>query len=385
MSDQATETVVFLESRLTEYLDDLCQMCAIESPTSFKPGVDILAAWVRSWSEARGWAVEAWSDPSVGDCVLVRIQGASGAGRRVLLVAHLDTVYPLGTVGVDVLSRDSDRLLGSGTADNKSGLLSSLYAMDALANLGLVDGLSEVALFCGSDEETDMRFSGPILSQIISSYDLALVMECGRENGDVVAARKGRGHFVLDIAGKSAHAGVEPHRGANAIVALSRQILTLQLLNGSRSGMTVNVGVVSGGTASNVVPDSARAEVDIRISRPEDREIVNSALESLTVTTHVPGTSCRVEGKWIAPPLPRTAEGDRLAALAQSCAHDLGFTVQAAETGGMSYANLLGVLGIPVLDGLGPIGGLDHSPDEYIRVSSIVPRTALLALLVARA
>jgi glutamate carboxypeptidase len=152
-----------------------------------------------------------------------------------------------------------------------------------------------------------------------------------------------------------------------------------------RPGVTVNVGVVAGGSVSNTVPDHASAQVDVRLIRPEDMAPVEAAIRAIAAEELVAGTSARVGGGWGFPPMARTPEILRLAEVARGCAQELGFTINDAATGGMSYANLLAGLGLPVLDGLGPVGGNDHSPREYVDIDSIVPRTAMLALLVARA
>jgi glutamate carboxypeptidase len=256
--------------------------------------------------------------------------------------------------------------------------------MAALEELGLTAPLGAISLVCGGDEETDMHSSGTLLRELRPSYDLALILECGRENGDIVSARKGRGSFVLEVHGRAAHAGVEPHRGVSAVLALAQQIVALYLLNNRPPGSTVNVGVVQGGSGANVVAEYARAEIDVRVVLPEDMEAMDAALTRIAGCSPVPGTAAELSGGWTAPPMARTPEIEALATLAAACAAELGFDLADAATGGISYANLLAGLGLPVLDGLGPVGGLDHSPQEYILVSSIVPRTALLALLALR-
>lgn len=338
---------------------------------------------MRRWAERRGWDTQVFSDDTAGDSVVVTVRGA---GRlRALLVAHLDTVYPVGVAAERPLRIEGDILLAPGSCDNKSGLLSALYAAAALEDLGLLGAIGTISIVCGSDEETDMRASAALLRDIAPGHDMALVLEAARENGDIVSARKGGGSFLLEAHGRAAHAGVEPERGANAILALARQIVALQALNGMCPEMTLNVGVVRGGTRPNVVPDYACAEIDVRIARPEDREPVLRAMERVAAEPGVAGVTSRLSGGWTAAPMPRTPQIAALAELTRACAAELGFSVNDAATGGISYANLLAGLGLPVLDGLGPVGGLDHSPREYIRVSSIVPRTALLALLLLRA
>jgi glutamate carboxypeptidase len=379
---EAQALTAYLEARLPNYIEDLRQLCAIECPTSSKQGVDDAGAWVRRWLASRAWELRLWPDATVGDSVVATVRGQGKL--RVLLAAHLDTDYPVGVAASRPMRIEGDTLLGPGSADNKSGLLSGLYAMAALEDLGLLDPIGAITIMCGGDEETDMRSSAALMRDLAPAHDIALVLESGRENGDIVGARKGSGNFVLDVYGKAAHAGVEPHKGANAILALAHQTVALQALNGMRDGVTLNVGVVQGGTRPNVVPDHARAEVDVRVIRPEDMAPVGAAITAIVADQQVPGVRAELSYGWHCAPMARTPEIAALAATAAACAQELGFSVKDAATGGVSYANTFAQLGLPVLDGLGPVGGLDHSPSEYILVSSIVPRTALLALLMLR-
>jgi glutamate carboxypeptidase len=379
---EAQALTSYLEAHLDDYLEELRQLCAIECPTSSKTGVDEAGAWVRRWVAAHGWELREWPDATAGDGLVATVRGAGGP--RIMLVAHLDTVYPVGIAAARPLRREGDTLLGPGIADNKSGLLSGLYAMAALEDLGMLDRCGTISMVCGGDEETDMRSSIELLRDLAPSYDLALVLEAGRENGDIVGARKGGGSFVLETFGKAAHAGVEPEKGAHAVLALAHHIIALQALNGMRDGVTVNAGVIQGGTVPNAVPDYARVTIDARAVRPDDIEPVVAALRAAAEREVVPGVRAELSGGWGAPPMARTPQIAALADLADACAQELGFSVHAASTGGVSYANYLASMGLPALDGLGPVGGLDHSPNEYILVSSIVPRTALLALLMLR-
>jgi len=381
---QAAIISSYMEERLAAYLDALKELCAIECPSGFALGVNSACSWVEDWSRARGWDIQRYDDPTAGASLIVSLTGTGKRGRNVLLAAHLDTVYPVGIAAARPMDLQGDVLRAPGIADNKSGLLSGLYAMAALEDLGLLGPSGTISLICGADEETDMRTSLSLFEKLAPRHDIALVLEAARENGDIVAARKTSAHYVLEVEGREAHAGVEPQRGANAILAIARCIVQLQALNEMRPGVTVNVGVVHGGTLSNVVPGFARAEVDVRAVQVADLEPVSAAIRQIVAEPNVPGTSVRLQGGWKAPPMPRTPEIAALVAVAQSCASELGFELEAASTGGISYANYLAGFGLPVLDGLGPIGGLDHSPSEYILGSSIVPRTALLALLLLR-
>jgi glutamate carboxypeptidase len=305
----------WLGPQLATYVDELRQLCAIECPTSSKGGVDEAGAWVRRWAEARGWELEGYPDPEVGDGLVVTVRGT---GRlRAMLVAHLDTVYPVGVAAERPLRREGGRLVGPGSADNKSGLLSGLYAAEALSALA-PKTFGAISVVCGGDEETDSRASGAMLRALAPGFDLALVLEAGRANGDIVSARKGNGLFTLEVAGRAAHAGVEPEKGASAILALARQIVALQALNGMAPGVTVNVGLAGGGTVPNAVPDRAWAQVDVRVTRPEDMAPVEAAIRAIAASETVPGTSTSVGDGWGFPPMARTAAIERLVGAAQS-------------------------------------------------------------------
>ncbi|KAB8142339.1 M20 family metallopeptidase [Chloroflexia bacterium SDU3-3] len=374
-----------IAARYETYIEELRQLCAIECPTTSKAGVDAAGAWVRSWVARRGWELRRFPQAEVGDGLTATLRGGRPGGLRVLLAAHLDTVYPVGVAAARPMRQEGDKILGPGAADNKSGLLSSLYAMAALEDCGMLAPFEKITLMCGGDEETEMQASLALMRELAPEHDIALVMEAGRENGDIVGARKGNGQFVFEVHGRSAHAGVEPHKGANAILALAQKIIALQLLNGMRPGVTLNVGVIAGGTVPNSIADYAKAIIDVRLSDPADMGPVGDAIAQIAQAQHVPGTTTVVSDGWHFPPMARTPEIAALAEIAGQAAAELGFQVRDAATGGISYANSFATLGLPVLDGLGPVGGQDHSPSEYILASSIVPRTALLALLMLRA
>lgn len=379
---EAQALISHLETLQTAYLDELREICSIESPSNYKPGIDEVGAWVQRWAEARGWEVTTHPDETAGNGLVVTVRGAERPA--ILLVAHLDTVHPLGTLAQNPLRTEGDKLIGPGTADNKSGIISALYAMAALEDLGMLPRCGTISLVCGGDEETDMRTSLPLLQSLAPHYDAAIVLEAARANGDIVGARKGGGGFLLETFGRSAHAGVEPQKGAHAVLALAHHIIALQALNGLRPGATVNVGIIKGGVVSNAVPDYASATIDVRIEHPDDAAVLDAAFQAEAERIVVPGVRTTITGSWGAPPMPRTPAIEAMAQLTDACAQELGFSVQAASTGGVSYANFLAERGLPVLDGLAPIGGLAHSPDEYILISSVVPRTALLALLMLR-
>jgi glutamate carboxypeptidase len=300
-----------------------------------------------------------------------------------LLLGHLDTVYPQGWPREHPFRIEGDVARGPGTADMKGGLLAGLYALEALRAAGF-DRFAEIAFVLNSDEEVGSPTSRPLIEREAHGRDAVLVLEAGRENGDIVSARKGVAQFTLHVRGRSAHAGVEPHKGRNAIVELAHQIVVLQGLNGTMPGATVTVGVVQGGTRPNVVPAAARAELDVRAFDRASLEALIAALRACIAQVTVPDTAATLEGGVTHAPMEKTPASARLVDWCQAAAHDAGFDVRDAATGGGSDGNTTAALGVPTLDGLGPVGGLDHSPDEYVSIPSIAPRTAMLAGLIQR-
>ena len=266
----------------------------------------------------------------------------------------------------------------------KAGLLTGLYAIAALDAAGF-DGYESINFLCVCDEEIHDRCSLPLIRQTARQSDVAFTLEAARANGDIVTARKTALWATVQVRGKAAHAGVEPEKGRSAILALLRHLLALDALNGFRPGVTVNIGHIEGGTQPNVVAEHARAEIDLRAWRDADIPPLLEAIRAQLATPTVPDTQAWLEAKLdgVMPAMERTSAVIKLEELAQAIAQELGFTVKGASTGGASDASFVAVEGIPVLDGLGPIGGLDHSPDEYVELDSIVPRAALLARLMA--
>ena len=375
-----TDISDFLFASRPAILADLAALVNVDCGTHNKAGVDRVGEWIGARCRGWGWQVEKLPLASYGDCWLVRLPG-TGIGR-LLLMGHLDTVYPDGTAAARPMRFEGSRIIGPGVCDMKGGLLVGMYALRALQTAGFRD-FAEIVFFFNSDEELGSPGSRPLYQPIVREMDAALVLESARANGDIVSARKGSGEFTVKVTGKAAHAGVEPEKGANAVVELAHQILALYGLNGLAPGVTVNPGVIQGGTASNVVPEEAWVRVDVRAVDPPGAEAITHAMNNLPATT-ISGTHLEVSGELSYPPMARTPAVRFLAELAREAARQVGFEINDVATGGASDANVLASLSIPVLDGLGPVGGLDHSPNEYIEADSLVPRAALLAGLIQR-
>ncbi|HVA89834.1 MAG TPA: M20 family metallopeptidase [Chloroflexota bacterium] len=371
----------YLAGHLDGYLDDLRLLSGIDCGTHNKAGVDRVGAWVLARCAANGWATRVHPRPKGGDIVEATIRDEGS--RRLLLLAHMDTVYPDGVAAARPVRIDGDTLLGPGTADMKAGLLAGIHALEALQAVGRLP-FGEVVYLFTADEETGSVESRSLIEETARACDAALVLEAARASGAIVGARKGVWEYELRVQGRSAHAGVEPEKGRNALLELAHKIVALQGLNGEIPAVTVNVGVASGGTATNVVPDAAIAHVEARAFDPEGLRAIDARIRAIAAIPTVPDTTIELSVRKGFPPMPRTAATEQLAAMAASIAAELGFSLEAVSTGGASDASLVAGAGVPVVDGLGPIGGDDHSPREWIAISSIVPRVALLASLIAR-
>lgn len=376
----ARQTSVRVQSLVVDYLHDLGTLVNLESGTYDRADVERVGAWVRA--RCHGWGATLVENPGgdFADSFAATITGSGSAS--VVLLAHLDTVFPSGTAAARPFTVVGDRGLGPGTCDMKAGLLAGVYAVESLLDSGFTD-FASIRLICTTDEEVGAPSSRAFVERMARGADAALVLEAGRENGDIVGQRRGGGTYRLTVTGRAAHAGVEPQKGRNAAVGACRQALALSALTDMAAGRTVNIGVIHAGTRPNIVPDHAEVEVDLRFDTLADMDILLASAERALADAALDGTAYTWEPVQMRPPWERTSGTERLAARAAAIAVALGFDVAAATTGGTSDGNFTAVQGIPTLDGLGPIGGLDHGPDEYIEISSIAPRVALLAGLIA--
>ena len=371
----------YVEQHLSTYIEELRGLCAIDSDSYNKAGLDEVAEAFGARMRGLGMEVSIIEREGWGNDVLGTLRG-TGQGN-VLLLGHIDTVYPVGTAAARPVRVEGDTAYGPGVSDMKGNILAGIYAIEALKALDFND-FGEIRFLCVSDEEINVRHCQDVMQQACQDCQRALVLEAARANGDIVSARKGHTTYTLNARGRSAHAGVEPEKGRNAIVELAHQVLQFDDLNGWRKGFTINAGVISGGTVANVVPDLARVEFDIRFLYDDDRKAAERRFYELMEQKRVPDVELTLSAAPdIKGPMMRTPASMQLAGQAQAIAQMLGFIVNHVLTGGASDASFTSAYGIPTLDGLGPIGGRDHSPDEYLVLSSVAPRAAMLAGLIA--
>ena len=370
------------------FLAELEAMVNVDCGSYTPDGVNAIAARCEARFRDGGWAVErrphvpASGEPQLGDLVIGTIRG--DGGPDVLLVGHTDTVFDEGTAGARPFRIEGSRALGPGVSDMKGGLLAGFAAVEALLVAGF-GGFGTITYVCNPDEEIGSPFSGPVIRDLAPGHDVAFILECGRANGDVVSARKGITDLVVTFRGRAAHAGVEPDKGRHAVLAAARAIIELQALNGRWPGVTVNVGVIRGGTRPNVVPGSAFLEIDVRAATAAAQDEAAREVERILTTSYVDGVDVTVRSQGTHRPMEKGDATSRLVERATAIASELGFALGDTATGGASDGNTTSAAGTPTLDGLGPIGGGAHAEDEWLEIESIVPRVTLLAALIARA
>ncbi|HEX2193897.1 MAG TPA: M20 family metallopeptidase [Candidatus Limnocylindria bacterium] len=371
-----------VKDRYPRYLAELEALVNIDSGSYTPHGVNRVAdAVVRSLTEV-GASVSRHPSadrPEIGDLVIGRLEGE---GPRLLLIGHMDTVFDEGTAAQRPFTVESDRARGPGTSDMKGGLLAGLHALAALRAVGSRPAVTFVA---NPDEEIGSPFSTPFIRDLAAEHDAALVLECARANGDIVSARKGTSDLHVTFHGRAAHAGVEPEKGRSAILAAAHAVVALHGLNGRWPSVTLNAGVIEGGTRPNVVPAECRLKVDLRAATVAEFNEARHEVDRVLAAPAVGGVKVEVRRKAGHQPMEKTPATARLAELAIAIAAQLGFELGDTATGGASDANTTSAAGLPSLDGLGPVGGDDHSADEWLDLSSVVPRVTLLATLIARA
>lgn len=360
-------------------LAQLKQLVEIESPSTDKASVDLLAAALLPALTALGAEITIDPQTEVGDNVVAHWPAPSGATEGgILMMCHLDTVFPLGTLARQPWRIDGPKAFGPGTIDMKSSIVMALTALAELRAGGRWPG-RPLTLLLTSDEEIGSAGSRTLIESQARAHALTLCLEPCLPDGSLKTARKGIGEIELVVRGRASHAGTNHAEGRNAIHELAHHILAAQALTDYPRGTTVNVGVVSGGTRSNVVPEEARASIDYRV--PDMSEAERLAAWTADLKPVLPDLTLDVQGGLNRPPMPRDALMAETFAQAQVIAARIGLTVGEGSTGGGSDANFVAPLGVPVLDGLGASGNGAHSEREHVVIASLAERTALLASL----
>lgn len=383
MTDQtsaksAFSYVQFLRRHALEMLQLLRQIVEIESPSDNKAAVDKLGEFLAQQFSDLGGKVRIHRASDYGNHLQIDFAGGPGH-KPVMLLGHFDTVWPLGTLERMPFRIEEGRVYGPGVLDMKAAIVMMIYALLALREAGVTH--RPVTIFLDTDEEVGSASSRPITESIARECEAVLVLEPGQgPQGHLKTARKGVGDFIIRVKGLASHAGVDFEKGQSAIVELARQILEVTKFVDPARGITVNPGVVHGGTRSNVVAAEAWTHVDIRLARMADKAGLEQKFANLRPFN--PQCSIEVTGGLNRPPMERTAGTVRLFELAQSLAKELGKELGESATGGGSDGNFTSALGIPTLDGLGAAGEGAHAVHESIFLDEFPGRTAILAGLI---
>jgi glutamate carboxypeptidase len=354
-------------------------MVNMDSPSSDKALVDLFGRFIGSEFEALGGDVEHIAAGRFGDHVLVRFPGSDRV-RPVLLLGHTDTVFSSGEAVRRPFKIQEGKATGPGVFDMKAGIAVMWAALKTMRSVGPLP--RPVTVLLNSDEEVGSPTSRPLIENEAQAVKAALVLEPSLPGGAVKTSRKGTGQFTIKAIGRAAHTGIDPERGINAIAEIALQVQELHKLSAPGAGTTVTVSVIQGGTRVNVVPAEAGLEADIRVSSHEEAARITEAIRGLKA--QLPGASLQIRGGINRPPMERSSDIAGLFALAKEIASEMDFTLEEGSTGGASDGNFTSAMGVPTLDGLGPIGRGAHSLEEYVEIDSIPQRAALLAELIRR-
>lgn len=359
-------------------LDTIEALVRAESPTTDKAAVDRCGTELAARLEALGARVTRLPRAARGDHLLAEFGSGSS---QVLLLGHFDTVWPVGQLERMPLTHSDGRLHGPGVFDMKGGIALGMLAARALRETQ-VAVRHRIVMLWTSDEEVGSATSRAVLEDEARRSEAVLVLEPALTGGAVKTARKGCGGYELTVRGVAAHAGIEPEKGASAIQELAHQILRINALQDLAGGTSVNVTQVAGGSRANVIPDDARAVIDVRAATVEAAARVDAAFRRLEAVD--PRTNLTVRGGFDRPPMERTAAVGRLYEQARAIARELGYELGEGATGGGSDGNFTAALGVPTLDGLGAVGDGAHALHEHVLVDALPDRAALIAGLITR-
>lgn len=350
-----------------------------ESSSHEKAAVDRVGAIVAEEARTLGAQVEVIPNSETGDHILARFPALTAEDRKrpILLLCHMDTVFPLGTISKMPYREADGKIFGPGTLDMKAGIVISLAAIEEAQKEGLN---RPVTLLCTSDEEIGSGTSRAWIESLAKESELVLVMESALVDGSLKTWRKGVGEFWVKVRGRAAHAGGEHEKGRNAIEEMAHQVIAIQQLTDYTKQTTLNVGVIQGGTVSNVVPEEAVIQVDVRVMQPGEWQRLEVEMNELKPV--LDGTSVEIRGGLNRPPMPFDGTMQATFEKAKGIAARIGIELKAGGSGGGSDANFVAPLGIPVLDGLGAVGEGYHSEREYVFAESLEQRVRLVASLI---
>jgi glutamate carboxypeptidase len=386
MAATETEITGWLAAQRGAMIEALRAMVDTDGGSYDKAGVDAVGAQIAAFLAGHGIPVQTLPQPRFGDCLRATVGADAGAAgnerRNILLMGHRDTVFPKGEPQRRPFTIAGDRAYGPGVADMKAGLVMNMFVLAAFRKFGGAPG-ALVGLFTG-DEEIGSPEGRPVIEAEARAARVVFNSEPGRPDQGVVTGRKGGVFSVMEIEGKAAHSGGNFDQGISAIGELAAKITAIHALTDLARGITLNVGLVSGGQSVNTVAPHARGEIDLRYAEPPHRDEVMAKIAAIVARSFVPGTraTLTIRGEFL--PLTQSSESQRVLALYRDAARDSGFATEGRFSGGCADSGFTAAMGAPTLCAVGPVGGKAHSPDEYLELDSIVPRAQALARAILR-
>ena len=369
-------------AREQEMLQLLERLVNQDSGSKYKKGVDAVGHMLRQKYEKLGFIVDVVAEDTVGNHLIIRHKET--VRPSIVVVAHMDTVFPEGTAKERPFTVKGSRAYGPGVIDMKASQVALLTALSALVEIGDVETYRNVHIVLNSDEEIGSHKSKIVIENVALGKDYALIMEPARANGALVSARRGGGTYTLRVYGKAAHSGIAPQDGISAIEEICYKIIELQKLNEYEAGVNVNVGLISGGEAANVVSPYAEAAIDVRITEPHQGADIDKAIRKICAKPHVNGTNIELVGGINRYPVIKNEKTEALLAHICAVGEEIGVPIEDVATGGGSDASFTSSVHVATIDGLGPVGGGAHSIDEYLDVPTLTERTYLLAKVLQR-
>ncbi len=367
----------FLKGQEPEMFRLLREMVLIQSSSYNKKGIDRVVGLIQSAFKNNKVFCQVVEQETFGNHLIVRSFPKASLPMQVLLVGHMDTVFPEDTT-FNWYKEDKNNSYGPGVIDMKGGLVAGIFAIKALEFAGLLEKIP-LTFFFNSDEETGSKSSKKLIEEEANNSAFAFVLECGGLAGEVVTGRKGNISAKLDIKGKAGHAAFADKDKASAILELAHKTIAFESLNDHKRGITVNVGKIKGGIGSNTVPENSTAFIDFRFSSIEDKKYLEGKIKDIVKKQHIPNTSCKVEILTSRNPMNQSTANRGLFNTVKNVAKSLNIALKEEFRPGVSDANFIAHQNIPVIDGLGPVGGKDHTENEYMIKESLFQRTALLA------
>ena len=352
----------------------------IDSGSGYGPGLTQVSEIAIDELKQLGFEIERVPDAAAKSShVIATLKGTGKA--KILLMAHMDTVFKEGSAAERPFHIKDGRAYGPGVMDDKGGIVAGIYALKVLKDQGFKD-YAQITFLLDASEETGSDIASDLIRKTAKGHDVTLNLEPGRPADGLVVWRKGSATAVVEVKGKAAHAGVAPELGRNAAMEAAHQILQLGKLGDEEKKPTINFTVLKAGDRVNVIPDQATAKADVRAALPEEFDRIEKDLARVSANKLIPETEVKTSLQRGLPPMPQTPESDKLVAIAQGIYGELGKKLTIEGSGGAADASLSAGVGTPTLDGFGIVGGNIHTPEEYAEVESVAPRVYLLSRMI---